>query len=502
MTELLVAHNYFLEYDPAERDAVRPWAPLSPLYAAQALRSQGHDLAFWDATFARNEGEFDSAVRHFRPRVVVIMADAFNVPQKMCLRRLRQAAFTMMKSAREAGAVILVAGPDAASHPLTWLEGGADYLVAGEAEAVLCDAIPRILKGNSARDVRGLCYRNGAGQVEEGEERARLTTLSDLGHPARDLIDMPRYLDAWKRKHGFSMANLVASRGCPFPCNWCAKPVYGRRYTTRSPEDVVAEALDLKQRYGVDRLWYADEVFGLEKKWLARFRQASQESHAVIPFEALSRVDLIDARSAEDLAASGCVSLWMGAESGSQRILDAMDKGTRVEEIRTAREALGKVGIEVGFFLQFGYPGEAMEDIDKTLRMVREVLPDRIGISVSYPLPGTPFYEKVRSQARVSRGWQVSMENELLHVSTYSPQFYKVLRRLVHKEFALQRNRKEFVKEWKSRGTGDWSVLRRVPRMAWQEGARRALKARLWGLARRGQEKDLEGPEASTLTNP
>ncbi|MCK6527275.1 B12-binding domain-containing radical SAM protein [Myxococcota bacterium] len=481
MAEVLVAHNSFLAHDPAEREAMRPWTPLGPLYAAAALRAAGHGVRFWDATFARDEGEFGAAVG--RPRVVVLIADPFNVPQKMCLRRPRRAAFAMVEAARGAGARVVVGGPDAASHPEEYLRAGAHLVVPGEAEAALVELVPRLAAGEDGRDVAGVGWLDEAGAYARGPERARASPLESLPHPARDLVDMDRYLSTWRDRHGVAVTNLVASRGCPFQCNWCAKPVFGRRYTLRAAADVVDEVRTLKEVYGAERLWYADELFGLDRHWLRSLREGLVAAGVVVPYEAVSRVDIVDDAVARDLRDSGCTSVWVGAESGSQRVLDAMEKGTTVEAIAAARRALGAAGIEVGFFLQFGYPGEGMEDIDRTIRMVRDARPDRIGISVSLPLPGTPFYERVRHQDRVPRGWEHSMECELLHDATYGPDFYKVLRRLVHKDFALARTRAALVDDLRALPRGDPRALGRLPRLIWQAASRTALRARLLRLA-------------------
>jgi radical SAM superfamily enzyme YgiQ (UPF0313 family) len=233
--------------------------------------------------------------------------------------------------------------------------------------------------------------------------------------------------------------NMVTTRGCPYHCNWCAKPIWGQRYNLRSPENVAAEMKWLKETYHPDHIWFADDIFGLRPGWIERFSQQVAEQDAIVPFKCLLRADLVKPSVVEGLKRAGCQTVWMGAESGSQKILDAMDKGTTVQQIYDARRRLGQAGIQVGFFLQFGYPGETRAEVERTLQMVRETMPDDIGISVSYPLPGTKFYERVKSQLGPKQNWVDSDDLAMLYQGPFSQAFYRTLHRAVHSEFRMRR---------------------------------------------------------------
>ncbi|MBI3941439.1 MAG: radical SAM protein, partial [Chloroflexi bacterium] len=223
-------------------------------------------------------------------------------------------------------------------------------------------------------------------------------------------------------------------------CNWCAKPIWGQRYNVRSPENVVAEIAWLKQTYQPDHIWYADDIFGLKPGWLPQFASLVEAQDARIPFKCLSRVDLLlRDGNIEALRRAGCKIVWVGAESGSQKILDAMDKGTRVEQIYLAAQRLRAAGIQVGFFLQFGYPGEMRADIEKTLQMVRDCQPDDIGMSVSYPLPGTKFHLAVREQLGAKQNWVDSNDLDMLYRGPYISAFYRELHKVLHKEFRARK---------------------------------------------------------------
>jgi anaerobic magnesium-protoporphyrin IX monomethyl ester cyclase len=233
--------------------------------------------------------------------------------------------------------------------------------------------------------------------------------------------------------------NLVTTRGCPYHCNWCAKPIYGQRYAVRSAAHVVAEMAWLKRTYAPDHLWIADDIFGLRPGWLEEFAERVSAAGARIPFKCLMRADQISARTVEALRKAGCRTVWIGAESGSQAVLDAMEKGVRVEQIVSAAGALRAGGIEVGLFLQFGYPGEGRREIEETLEMMRACRPDDIGVSISYPLPGTRFYDRVRPDLGAKRNWFDSNDLETMYPATFSPEFYRVLHRAVHAEFRIAR---------------------------------------------------------------
>jgi anaerobic magnesium-protoporphyrin IX monomethyl ester cyclase len=222
-------------------------------------------------------------------------------------------------------------------------------------------------------------------------------------------------------------------RGCPFKCNWCAKPIYGNRYTSRSPGHVIREIEHLLGTYSPDHFWMSDDIFGLKPGWIQEFNLLAKRKNLVFKYKIQSRVDLlVDPEALGALADSGAETVWVGAESGSQKILDAMDKGTTVAQIHEATHGLKKKGIKVGFFLQFGYPGETRADIDATMAMVLKLMPDEVGISVSYPLPGTVFYENVKNQLREKQNWRASDDLSTMFISTYSSEFYKELHRYVH----------------------------------------------------------------------
>jgi radical SAM superfamily enzyme YgiQ (UPF0313 family) len=252
--------------------------------------------------------------------------------------------------------------------------------------------------------------------------------------PAWDLVDAAPYRAAWKKAHGYFSLNMVSSRGCPYRCNWCAKPIWGDTYHSRSARLVAQEMREVKDRFAPDHIWFADDIFALSQQWTHEFAQAVEELDAKIPFKMQSRCDLMTRATVADLRRAGCEEVWMGVESGAQDILDAMDKGTRLWQVFDARENLRRHGIRAGFFLQFGYPGETWKEIEKTVALVRDTQPDDIGVSVSYPLPGTGFHRMVSSQLGAKENWSDSDDLDMMFQGAFTTDLYRALADALHLE--------------------------------------------------------------------
>jgi anaerobic magnesium-protoporphyrin IX monomethyl ester cyclase len=444
--EVLFGQAYFLRFDPKLWTARQPYAPLGALYAAACVREAGYRVAVFDAMLASSERDWCDALDRSRPRIAVIYEDSFNYLSKMCLLRMRQAALAMIAAANARGVTTIVAGSDASDHADVYLEQGAAVVVSGEGERTLVDALDRLVHAEGApvahaalAAVAGVCFRGEDGRLMRTPARPLIRDLDGLPRPAWDLVDVERYRAVWLRHHGYFSMNVATTRGCPYHCNWCSKPIYGQRYTARSPGHVAEEIAWLKETYRPDHLSFTDDIFGLKPGWIEAFAELVRQRAAVLPFKCLLRADGVTPSVARSLRAAGCQTAWIGAESGSQRILDAMEKGTRVEQISTATSRLRAEGIAVGFFLQFGYPGETLDDVAATRRMVRECRPDDIGVSVSYPLPGTPFYDRVRAQLGEKQNWVDSDDLAVMYRATYVPEFYRALHALVHAEFRARR---------------------------------------------------------------
>ena len=454
MKKILFSHSYFLRFDPKQWATGQPYAPLGTLYAAALTREHGYEASFFDTMFARRPEEVIPQLEKIAPDFFVIYDDGFNYLTKMCLTNMREAAFKMIRFAKERGCTVIVSSSDSTDRFEMYLNEGADFILLGEAELTLLElvnAIPTMVGGDSNHGsvvggdanngssdffkIEGLAFKHNNAVVKT-QRRAVIKELDALPFPAWDLVDMEPYRNMWLKHAGYFSMNMGTTRGCPFKCNWCAKPIYGNRYNVRSPENVVQELLMLKEKFDVNHIWFCDDIFGLKPGWVNAFATLVEKNNLHFKFKMQGRVDLLlQENNIKDLARAGCDNIWMGAESGSQTILDAMDKGTTVQQIYEATRLLKKIGIRPSFFIQFGYPGETKADIEKTILMINTLLPAEIGISVSYPLPGTVFFEKVKNQLTAKSNWTDSDELALMFSNTYQPAFYKQLHSYVHKTY-------------------------------------------------------------------
>lgn len=435
MTDVLLTHSNHLYYDRKQVRKMEPYPPLGTLYAASVLREQGISVAVFDATFAEPEAGLAEALRKHRPRLVAIYEDDFNFLTKMCLSRMRELAFEMTNLSRRQGASVVVHGSDATDHAAEYLHHGADGVIEGEAEHALLQISRLALRGKEWGDVPGVRHAQiPAPQLAAARHAWTTRPRLAMPLPARDLIDLAPYRDAWNRAHGYFSMNLISSRGCPFQCNWCAKPIFGDSYQLRPPAEVAYEMRVLENEYAADHLWFADDIFGLNRHWLRDFASATGDYGCAVPFKVQARADLITEETARDLRRAGCAEVWIGVESGAQEILDAMDKGLRVEEVAAARVHLRREGIRTCYFLQFGYPGEQYREIQKTIALVRETRPDDIGVSLSYPLPNTRFHARVKEQLGAKQNWEDSDDLCVMFKGAYTDTFYRAVRDALHAE--------------------------------------------------------------------
>lgn len=439
---VLVASAYFYRFDAKQWQMGQPYPPLGTLYAAAVARQAGFDVSVFDAGLAVNEQDFLQHLERQRPEIVVLQEDGFNYLTKMCLSRMRTAALRMVGFAHIFGAKIVVASSDATDNPGIYLDAGADVVVLGESEETLQAILAAWRDQQPTTGIPGIAYTDpDSGTVQRPGQWRPIRDLDALPAPAWDLIDLTPYRTLWTRRHGRFSLNVATTRGCPYACNWCAKPLYGKRYSTRSPEHVVDELALLNQQYGAEHFWITDDIFGLKPGWVEAFNALIRSRGLSIRYTIQTRADLLlrDEGTLDALAESGLETAWIGAESGSQSILDAMNKGITRQEIDRVVPALRKKGIRSALFLQFGYLGETRADIDQTISMVTGLLPDQIGISVSYPLPGTPFYHQVKEALGQKTNWVDSDDLDLMFPGTYSPAFYKRLHRYMHFRFAVAR---------------------------------------------------------------
>jgi anaerobic magnesium-protoporphyrin IX monomethyl ester cyclase len=443
MLSILVCHSYFLHLDHKQVARAKPYPPLATLQVVAMLREAGHQVSFFDAMLAERMEEYDDLLAASRPDLVLFYEDNFNFLSKMCLGAMRDAACRMIGAANKAGARVIASGPDVTDAPAPYLRAGADFALIGEGLAALLELVPRLESTPDATHADWVHGLPGIATLSHGEVNTtngtRIKAIAkEVELAAWDLVDIEKYRTVWMNAHGYFSLNMAASRGCPFRCNWCSKPIWGNHYLQRNATEVAAEMAHLKRTFNPDHIWFADDIFGFRVDWVAEFAAAARAADARIPFTIQTRADLITVRMAEALRDAGCQEAWIGAESGSQRVLDAMNKGTTVQEILTARDRLRAVGIKVGFFIQLGYMDEQLKDILSTRELLQQARPDEIGVSVAYPLPGTKFYDLVKAELRGKTRWKESNDLEMMFHGTYTSGFYRSVRNLLHDEVSLQ----------------------------------------------------------------
>lgn len=435
MVDVLVTHSYHLAFDPKQLRKMQPYSPLATLYAATALRDNDISVAVFDSMLADPARGFEGALDEHRPRIVVVYEDDFNFLSKMCLTRMREVAWEMAAAARALGAVTIAHGSDATDHTELFLRNGFDYVCRGEAEQTLVQLCGSILLGEQLPEADGVARLDSAGKLaESGLRLAKNPRWTELSFAARDLIDLEPYRRAWRDAHGYFSVNMVSSRGCPYHCNWCAKPISGNQFHLRPAAAVAEEMKLMKGQAGAEHVWFGDDIFGLDHRWMQEFAEEVTKRDARIPFKIQSRANLMTESTVEHLRIAGCAEVWMGVESGSQTVLDLMDKGLNPAAVRSARARLKCAGIRACYFLQLGYPGEGWHELLETVAFVRETRPDDIGVSFSYPLPGTVFYERVREQLGMKRNWRDSDDLCIMFKAAYKTEFYRAIRDVLHAE--------------------------------------------------------------------
>ena len=436
---VLMMQSYFRCYDPKEWQRDMPYPPLGDLYLSSVLKENKFSVSFFDGMLAESINDGLDFIKSNSGSVLLLYDDEFNYLTKMCLSNMRETSKSLIQLAKSKGLSVGVSSSDATDHSAFYLDAGADVVFVGEAEQSVLNWIQNLDEKSKWENVNGIRFQKD-GQIIQTQPQKQIDNLDDLPDPDYDLIDIEKYRSIWKKKSGYFSLNISTTRGCPFHCNWCAKPIYGQVYHTHSAERIAKLFASLKQKYQVDHIWITDDIFGLKPGWLETFQLELEKNKVKIPYKCLSRADLIvKGNTAVHLASTGCEIVWIGAESGSQKVLDAMDKGTKVEQIYEAANLLNFNKIKIAFFLQFGYSGETYSDILLTRKMIKDLIPDDIGISVSYPLPGTKFYERIKNKLGEKQNWKHSDDLEMMFDGTYSSYFYRHLYKVVHREYRLKK---------------------------------------------------------------
>ncbi len=431
---IALTHGYFLAEDEKEQQIMKPYPPLGLQYLSAYLERHGYPNDIFDTTFTT----FDALCAYLLeapPKVLGIYVNLMTKQQVLRIMQFVKAQPVLV------GTKIVLGGPEVRHHRQHFLQHGADAIVVGEGEATMLELVQQYdsTEHPVLQNIAGIAYQSTDGTVNINRDRPLIHDLDALILPSPRKIDLQPYLDTWQSRHGYSMISLSTMRGCPYACRWCSRAVYGKTYRRRSPEAVVEEIASLQAHYTYHKIWFVDDVFTINHRWLRRFAAALEAQGITISYEAISRADRMNEEVVELLQRTGCFRIWIGAESGSQRILDAMNRMVKIDKVRAMVQLSKQYGIETGTFLMLGYPGETQRDIRRTLEYLLDADPDHYTITVAYPIKGTPFYEEVESQFVQELDWATSTDRDIDFERTYPRAYYEHAMRWIKHEVDFHR---------------------------------------------------------------
>ena len=411
---------------------MKPYPPLGILYICAHLRSKGLSAEVFDSTFSSRQQLFE-VLRQGPPSVLGVYANLMT----------RSNVVEILRVAKDAGWQTLVGGPEPSAYIDEYLEAGADVIVIGEGEVTLEELVPvfRSHSEEALHRINGIAFRAADGRIVRTPPRDQIRDIDAQPWPARESIDLTRYLAVWREHHGMGSVSLITARGCPYHCRWCSHEVFGKTHRRRKPGSVADELEWLINRYQPEMAWMADDVFTIHHGWLFQYAAELKRRGLKLPFECISRADRLSPQVVATLAEMGCFRVWIGSESGSQRILDAMERGVTAEEVRSAVAMCKSNGIKTGMFLMWGYEGEELGDIEATIEHVKKTDPDIFFTTVAYPIKGTPYFTEVANRVENLKPWNVGSDREVRVRNRHSRQFYSFADKLLRSEVELERLR-------------------------------------------------------------
>ena len=431
--KILLTHGYFLCQDEIEQKILKPYPPLGLLYVSAYLNEKSITHQVFDTTFSTIDDWWSNLLKE-KPNLIAFYVNLMTKVRVIELinRIKKEPSLTAMK--------IVLGGPDLTYNQENYLAAGADYLIVGEGEVTMLELVNTLSDNGDISNITGLTYLEN-NSIKKNPPRAKLKDLDLIPNPNRAAVPIQKYLDCWKNAHGQSALNVSTQRGCPYTCKWCSTAVYGQSYRRKSPEKVVEELLLLKETYQPDTFWFVDDVFTVSHKWLRGFNDAIKATGLEIQYECITRAERMNDEVIQLLKESGCFRVWIGAESGSQKIIDAMDRRVDVNQVRDQLIATKKAGIETGTFIMVGYPGETYEDILLTAEYLEKALPNHFTITKSYPIKGTQLYTEIESKITVKPDWNTTTDRQINFERKYSDAFYRYAIRYIYNRVNLKKQK-------------------------------------------------------------
>ncbi len=431
MTDLLLSHGYFLYEDEKELQIMKPYPTLGLLYISAYLKQAGFGVEIFDSTF----GDRGDLYRRLAAEPGGTLGLYTNL-------MTRGNILQIIEVAKQHRWTVICGGPESANYPEQYLNHGADVVALGEGEATMAELLPALTARGPHRlhGVAGTVFRDETGTIVTNPERDQIAEIDSLPWPDRDAIDQQRYIDVWREHHGMGSVNLITARGCPYRCRWCSHAVFGYTHRRRSYQNCADEVQHIVETYRPDQVWYADDVFTIHHRWLHNYATELERRNLKIPFETISRADrMMKEEVLETLARMGCYRVWIGSESGSQKILDAMERGVTAEQVQWATQAAQRHGIEVGMFLMWGYDGETEADIEATVEHVKKANPDIFFTTVAYPIKNTKFFTAVEDQVLLDKPWAEATDRDYKIRGRHSKEYYKHADRFLRNEVEAYR---------------------------------------------------------------
>ena len=383
MSSVLLVYPFFRR--SLDRSRFR-FPPLGLAYVAASLREAGHEVRLLDCTFLSRERALRLAL--------AARADVVGV---YCMATMRGDAVWFAQQLRGRCDLLVAGGPLPTCEPETFL-ADFDVVVRGEGEQTMVDVLAAHATGADPGAVPGaVAAAADGGAAAAGPPRPFAPDLDALPFPARDLLPNAAYISHGRRRWGYAVTTVMSSRGCPFACEFCSNVVFGASYRERSPASVVDE-VEQALALGYDRVAFSDDVFTMRPERVAAVCDEIERRELRFAWECLARVDGIDSATAERMRRAGCRTVFFGIESGSDEILRVMRKGITATQARKAVWAAHGAGLEVGAFFILCYPGETDGTVLETLRFAAGLPLDYLGLSMPYPLPGTPLRERMEGR--------------------------------------------------------------------------------------------------------
>ncbi|MBX5320456.1 MAG: B12-binding domain-containing radical SAM protein [Candidatus Bathyarchaeia archaeon] len=270
-----------------------------------------------------------------------------------------------------------------------------DIIVRKEGEITFLEILEKLKNKESLSEVKGITFRK-KDEIIRNEDRPYIENLDDLPFPAHHLLNLNSYI-----KMGKLIIPLMTSRGCVYWCDFCtAVRMFGRKYRMRSPKNVVEEMEYFHKKYGTDQFTFYDDAFTVDPKRVEEICNEIERRNMKVKWDCETRVDMVNKTLLEKMKKAGCIAIWFGVESGSQMIIDKMQKKIKIEQTRKAFKLAHEVGLMTVASVILGFPGETEETAWETVNFVKSLDPSDVGFYIATPYPGTPLYETVKE-----KGW-------------------------------------------------------------------------------------------------